>query len=49
MEGTAARISTAVPKGLRRSLGHISVKNTAIPKLKGIAITKAITEVTTVP
>jgi len=49
IEGTAASNSTAVPKGLRRDPGQSSVKKTAIPKLSGTAINKAITEVTTVP
>ena len=49
MDGTAASNSTAVPKGLLSQLGHISVKNTAIPKLIGTAINKAKTAVTNVP
>ncbi len=49
MDGTAAKISMAVPSGLRKIDGHISVKKTAIPKLRGTAIIKAITEVMIVP
>jgi hypothetical protein len=49
MDGTAANNSTAVPSGLRNALGHNSVKNTAIPKLKGTAINKAISDVAIVP
>ena len=49
MEGTAAKISMAVPKGLLKLAGQISVRKTAIPKLSGTAIIKAITDVITVP
>ncbi len=49
MDGTAARISIAVPKGRLRTVGQISVKKTAIPKLKGTAIKRAMTEVMIVP
>jgi hypothetical protein len=49
MEGTAAKISMAVPNGLLKDVGQISVKNTAIPKLRGTAINKAMIEVITVP
>jgi hypothetical protein len=49
MDGTAASNSTAVPNGLFNQIGHISVKNTAMPKLIGTAINKAIAAVTIVP
>jgi len=49
IDGTAANNSTAVPNGRRRGTGHVSVKNTATPKLSGTAINKAIKAVTTVP
>jgi hypothetical protein len=49
MEGTAANNSMAVPKGRRKGMGQVSVKNTAMPKLNGKAITIAIAAVTTVP
>lgn len=49
MDGTAAKSSTAVPSGRRSGTGHVSVKNTATPKLSGTAINKAIRAVTTVP
>ena len=49
MDGTAANNSMAVPKGRRKGIGHVSVKNTAMPKLRGNAIKIAILAVTTVP
>ena len=41
----AANNSIAVPSGLRNHAGDNSVKNTAIPKLTGTAISKAIKDV----
>ena len=49
MDGTAANNSMAVPRGRRNDIGHVSVKNTAMPKLNGSAIKIAIVAVTTVP
>ena len=49
MDGTPANSSMAVPKGRFSQAGQVSVKNTAMPKLKGTAMVKAITEVMTVP
>ena len=49
MDGTAASSSMAVPSGLRKRMGQVSVKKTAMPKLKGTAIKMAIVAVTTVP
>ena len=49
MEGTAANNSMAVPKGRRKGIGHVSVKNTAMPKLNGSAIKIAMVAVATVP
>ena len=49
MEGTAANSSTATPSGRRNQLGDSSVKNSAMPKLTGTAITKAMIEVISVP
>ena len=49
MDGTAANNSIAVPRGLRKRMGQVSVKKTAIPKLKGTAIKMAMVAVTTVP
>jgi len=49
MDGIAANISIAIPKGLLNQIGHVSVKKTAMPKLIGTAINRAIIEVTKVP
>ena len=49
MDGTAANNSTAVPKGRRKYAGQISVRKMAIPKLRGTAMSRAMTDVTTVP
>ena len=49
MLGTPASNSMAVPIERRNQTGHNSVKNSAIPKLKGTAIKSAISEVTNVP
>ena len=48
MDGTAASNSMAVPSGRRNQGGESSVRNNAIPKLIGTAITNAISEVTKV-
>ena len=45
MEGTAANNSMAVPKGRLSQAGESSVKKSAIPKLTGTAISKAMAEV----
>ena len=49
MLGTPANSSTAVPSGRFSQTGQISVKNKAIPKLTGKAISSAIIEDITVP
>ncbi|MNI64392.1 hypothetical protein D3C73_1198340 [compost metagenome] len=49
MLGTPASNSTAVPKGRFSQAGQISVRNKAIPKLIGNAISKAMKEVISVP
>src|SRR4051794_18668652 len=49
MLGIAARSSTAVPSGRLSMGGHISVRNTAMPKLTGMPMSSAIAEVTSVP
>ena len=49
MDGTAASNSMAVPNGLRKGIGQVSVKKTAMPKLNGNAIKIAILAVATVP
>ena len=49
MEGTAANSSMAVPKGRLNRMGQVSVKKTAMPKLRGNAITIAMVAVATVP
>ena len=49
MDGTAANNSMAVPSGRRNDIGHVSVKNTAMPKLNGNAIKIAMVAVATVP
>ncbi len=49
MDGTAANNSTAVPRGLLKGVGQVSVKKTATPKLNGTAMINAIKAVTTVP
>ena len=49
MLGTAANSSTATPMGLFSSGGQSSVRNKAIPKPVGTAISMAMSEVTTVP
>src|SRR3569623_837926 len=49
MEGIPASNSIAVHKGRRSQSGQVSVRNSAIPKLTGTAISKASTDVVTVP
>jgi len=49
MEGTAASSSMAVPSGRLSQLGDNSVRNSAMPKLTGTAITSAMSEVASVP
>jgi hypothetical protein len=49
MEGTAASSSIAVPSGRFSHEGDCSVRNTAMPKLTGTAMTRAISEVAMVP
>src|SRR5690625_5148514 len=49
MEGMGANISMAVPSGRRSQTGESSVKNMAMPKEAGTAMTKAISEVNNVP
>ncbi len=49
MLGTPASSSTAVPSGRRSQAGQISVRNSAMPKLTGKAISSAMNEVTSVP
>ena len=49
MLGTPANNSIAVPKGCFNQAGQISVRNRAIPKLIGKAISKARPEVISVP
>ena len=49
IDGIAARSSIAVPSGRFSTTGHISVRNSAIPKLTGTPISNAIAEVTRVP
>ena len=49
MDGTAASSSMAVPSGRLSQEGDSSVRNSAIPKLTGTAISSAMTEVARVP
>jgi hypothetical protein len=49
MDGTAASNSIAVPRGRLSHAGDSSVKNKAMPKLTGTAISKAMKEVARVP
>ena len=49
MLGIAASSSMAVPIGRRSHSGDSSVRNTAMPKLTGIPINRAMKEVATVP
>eukprot|EP01139_Manchomonas_bermudensis_P016343 Amastigsp_a512559_27.p5 type:complete len:107 gc:universal Amastigsp_a512559_27:1589-1269(-) len=49
MEGTAARSSTAVPRGRRNQTGQVSVRNSAMPKASGTAISIASPALAMVP
>lgn len=49
MDGTAASSSMAVPSGRFSQAGDSSVRNSAMPKLTGTAISKAMNEVASVP
>ena len=49
IEGTAASSSMAVPSGRLSQAGESSVRNSAIPKLTGTAISSAMNEVISVP
>ena len=49
MEGTAASNSIAVLKGCLSQRGDISVRNRAMPKLTGTAISNAMADVASVP
>ena len=49
MEGMAASNSMAMPSGRLSQGGDSSVRNRAMPKLTGTAITSAINEVISVP
>lgn len=45
----AASSSMAIPSGRFNQFGASSVRNNAMPKLTGLAIISAMSEVTTVP
>ena len=49
IDGTAASNSMAVPSGRFNHPGESSVKNSAMPKLTGTAISNAMNEVASVP
>ena len=49
IEGMPASSSMAMPIGRRRAGGQSSVKKIAMPKLTGMPITMAMSEVTMVP
>ena len=49
MDGMAASSSMAVPSGRLSQVGDISVRNSAMPKLTGTAISSAMREVARVP
>ena len=49
MEGTAASNSMAVPSGRFNQAGDSSVRNSAMPKLTGTAISSAMIDVASVP
>ena len=49
VNGTAASSSMAVPSGRRSQAGDSSVRNRAMPKLTGTAISRAMAEVISVP
>ncbi len=49
IDGIAASSSIAMPSGRRSHTGDSSVRNSAMPKLTGTAMTSAMTDVTIVP
>src|SRR5690606_15819217 len=49
MEGIAASISMAVPRGRRNQTGASSVRYSAMPNETGMAMTRAMTDVSSVP
>ena len=49
MDGTAASNLTATPSGRLSHLGESSVRNMAMPKLTGTAISRAMNDVASVP
>ena len=49
MDGTAASSSMAVPNGRRSQVGQFSVRNKAMPKASGTAISSAMPALNTVP
>jgi hypothetical protein len=49
MDGIAASISTAVPRGRRSQVGDSSVRKMAMPKDTGTAMIRAMAEVSSVP
>ena len=49
IDGMPASNSIAVPSGRLSHAGHISVRNTAMPKLIGTPTSSAIAEVASVP
>ena len=49
IEGMPASSSTAAPTGPRSHFGAISVRNIAMPKLTGTAMSMAMNAVTRVP
>ncbi len=49
IEGMAASSSIAVPSGRLSQAGDSSVRNSAMPKLTGTAISMAMAEVISVP
>ena len=49
IEGTAASSSMAVPSGRRNQTGQVSVRNSAMPKLSGMAMRIAMVALERVP
>jgi hypothetical protein len=49
IDGMPASSSIAAPTGPRSQVGAISVRNSAMPKLTGMAISMAMAELTSVP
>ncbi len=49
MDGTAASSSMAVPSGRRSQVGQVSVRNSAMPKASGTAISRAMVALARVP